>query len=243
MSTKAGYDNPDTVPPLRRFAGYIFVASIAMAIWAVFDPGSNALGLTVLAAFPLAAVCMVGFSRGQLQFVNSAGEITTYAFMIILVTSFVLAYRSFDVHALSWTGPALAAVVIDLCLVGLVAFFDRPNLHVRLLVSLSAICLFWGIGCANFANALLDTAPKQIFRPSIKPYSIPLGTNRGRSGGGGYARHFVVGPWGPITTTYDAVVTEFVYQRARDGRPVCVSLGRGFFDAAWYSYETCPTSP
>jgi len=228
---------------MRRFAASTFLASFVVAVWAVLFPTPYALCMSLLAAFPVVAVSMVGFSGGQLKFVNQAGEISTYAFMVIVLTSVVLVYRSFDIHTLSWTGSALAAVVLDAVLIGAVAFIDRPNLHARLLVTLAAIGLLWGLGCANFANALLDIGPKQIFRPTIEPYSVSLGRNTGRTGGGGYSRHLIVGAWGPITGTQDAVVGEVLYQRAMTGQPVCVSLGRGFFGAPWYSFEACPPSP
>lgn len=242
MNSKAADDDPDAVPPMRRFAATTFVASIIVAVWAMLFPAPYPLCMGLLAAFPVVAVGMVGFSGGQLKFVNPAGEISTYAFMVIVVTSFTLAYRSFDIHAISWTGPALAAVMLDFCLVGAVAFIDRPNLHVRLLVILAAIGLFWGLGCANFTNALLDMSPKQTFRPTINLYSTTNGLNIGRYGNGGYSRHFVVGPWGPTARSEDTVVTEGVYQRAKAGQPTCVLLGRGFFGAAWYSFGACPGS-
>jgi hypothetical protein len=243
MKSKAGDDDPDTVPPMRRLAGHVFLASIAVALWALLFPQPYGLCMALLAAFPVVAIGMVAFSGGQLKFVNPAGEITTYAFMIIVLTSVILAYRSFDIHTVSWTGPGVAAIVLDLCFVGAVAFIDRPSLHGRLLFALAVLGLFWGIGCANFANALLDIAPKQIFRPTIGSYTITQGTSSGRTGGGGYSRHFVVGPWGPMTRPQDTVVSEFLYQRTKAGEPVCVSLGRGFFGAAWYSFEGCPASP
>jgi hypothetical protein len=232
-------EDPDYIPPMRRFAAKALIAAAVTAIWTVLYPTPYALCVGLVAIFPLAAVAIVGLSRGQLKFVNPAGEITTYALLIILVTGGALAYRSLDICALSWAGPAFAAAMLGLGFTGAVAWIDRPNLHKRLLVTVLAFGLVWGWGCADFANALFDTAPKQTFRPAIGYYTIALGSNAGRTGGGGRSRHLVVGPWGPITKTDDPVVSETLYQRAEHHQPICITLGRGFLGAPWYSLGAC----
>ena len=235
-------NDPDYVPPIRRFAAKAFMASAAVALWGVLYPTPYAVCVCLLAVFPVGAIVMVGLSRGQLKFVNPAGEITTYAFMIILLTGGAFAYRSLDICALAWVGPACAAAALGLGFAAAVAWIDRPNLHKRLLITYLAIGLIWGWGCANFANALFDAAPKQTFRPSIGYYTMALGSNAGRTGGGGRSRHLVVGPWGPITKVDDPVVSEALYQRAENHQPICVTLGRGFLGAPWYSLGACEGS-
>jgi len=182
---------------------------------------------------------MVGVSGGQLKFVNPAGEITTYAFLVILLACAVLFYRSMDIHMLNAVVLAPYAVGLGLAFVAAVAWIDRPARHVRLLTAMALFGLIWGWGCANYVDMAFDFAPKQIFHPSIRVYSI--GGGRGRYNGSATIRHVVVDPWGPFDRSSDLVVSEAQFGATQRGASLCVALGRGLLGGAYYSIVECPS--
>lgn len=236
-------DESDDIPPMRRVASKVLIAAGLIAIWTVLFPVLYGFCVGLLMILPPAAIAMVGFSRGQLRFVNQAGEITSYALTTALVTSCVLVYRSFDIHTLGWIGLVVVAGALGIGFAGAVAWIDWPNRHWRLLLTMMGIGLIWGWGCATFGNMLLDVRSKQIFHPMFSTYSEGGFTvsGSGRYVSGRLTRHVTLAPWGPIAERSDIIVSEELYQSARIGDPICVELGQGYFHTPWYSLSTCET--
>jgi len=228
----------DDIPPMRRVASAVFVFAVVVCVWAIFAPSPYGLCVGVLIALPPIAVVMVAVSGKQLKFVNPAGEITTYAFLIILLTSIAVVYRSTDIHMLTLFAPAPYAAILGLAFVGAVAWIDWPARHIRLLVTMLALGCVWGWGCASYADMAFDSAPRQIFRPTITAYSISRGAGKYQAGGA--IRHVVVDPWGPFDQSSDMVVTEALYSATQRGVSLCVALGRGMLGWSYYSIVECP---
>jgi hypothetical protein len=223
---------------MRRFALVVLLATVLVCVWGIFSASLDGLCLGLLVVLPPFAVGMVGLSRGQLMFVNPAGEITTYAFLIILLASVVLLYRSMDIQTLNPFGPAPYAMALAMAFVALIAWIDRPAVHVRLLVTLAVLGFIWGWGCANYFNMAFEVAPKQFFHPAIMGHTLTR--PGGRYEPGGSIRFVAVDPWGPISRPTSMVVSEALYDSTQRGASLCIGLGRGLLGWSYYSVVECP---
>jgi hypothetical protein len=148
----------------------------------------------------------------------------------------LFALRAFyDVHILDWSALMPWVVGAGALLAASVAWVNRkasPRWSSAIVILLAAGA--YGFGAAACSDAVLDASAPTTYKPAVLRKHVTGGRNR--------SYELTVDPWGARNSADDISVPLSVFNQARVGQPICVSVHAGALGSAWYRASSCETA-
>jgi hypothetical protein len=209
-----------------------FVAPV-LYVWSSIYPQPYLLIIGLLALLPWLPVALMANSPGVYQLTGSAASGRPDLTAALIAPALLFALRAFsDVHILDWS--ALMPWVIGGA--GLLAastvWVNRkasPRWGAAIVILLAAGA--YGFGAAASADAVLDASAPITYKPAVLRKHVSGGRNR--------SYELTVDPWGPRKSADDITVPLAVFNQARVGQSICVSVHAGALASAWYRASAC----
>jgi hypothetical protein len=217
----------------RKIARNLTFVAPVLYLWGSLYPHPYLLVIGVLAALPWLPVALLAKSPGVYQLTGAANSGRPDLTAALIAPALLLALRALsDVHIIDWSGLLPWIIGAGALLGAGIAWANRkPS---RLWGSAIVILLAagaYGFGAATSADAVLDAAAPTTYRPMVLRKHVTGGRNR--------SYELTVNPWGPRSSVADITVSPSVFNQARVGQPICVSLHPGALGSPWYHAWEC----
>jgi membrane protein YdbS with pleckstrin-like domain len=216
----------------HRFAASFTLASVVIAVWALFRPQPYGMVMAILIALPLLAMVAVILRPSLFRIGLGSGYEANLATACAVPACLLLARTLFDLNLVRWL--PLTAFAAAIAIVFFTVAARRETQLRRRGWRLSAAAVLTGayaFGALGQANVLLDRSPQSVLRSRIT--AKHLGNSRISS------YHLTLAPWGPITEPHDATVSRDVYEAAEIDDPACIRLHDGALGMAWFTAAVC----
>jgi len=220
----------------RKIARYATFVAPALYLWSALYPQPYLLLIGLLAVLPWLPVALMAKNPGVYQLTGTAASGRPDLSAALIAPPLLLALRAFyDVHILDWSALMPWLVGAGALLAASVAWVNRkasPRWSSAIVILLAAAA--YGFGAAASSDAVLDASAPATYKPAVLGKHVTGGRNR--------SYELTVDPWGPRKSVDDISVPFTVFNQARVGQPICVSVHAGALGSAWYRASSCETA-
>jgi hypothetical protein len=209
-----------------------FVAPV-LYLWSSIYPHPYLLIIGLLAVLPWLPVALMARSPGVYQLTGAAASGRPDLAAALIAPALLFALRAFsDVHIIDWSALIPWAVAAAALLAASTAWVNRkpsPRWGAAIVILLAAGA--YGFGAATSADAVLDASAPTIYKPAVLGKHVTGGRYR--------SYELTVDPWGPRKSAEDISVSPAIFNQARVGQSICVSVRAGALGSAWYRASGC----
>lgn len=211
----------------RWFARIFNGAAAVISIYGMVYPRPYEIVATALLIIPILSIVIISFSRGVIKAVDERNSPVPGLFTSIFVPPAALSLRALlDWNIIYGERFFVAAAAIILLMSGAVLALDREYrkkiLNMVLIFPIMAIC---SPGLTIIPNCLYDNSAPQDFHVRIESKEMITGKHT--------SYYLNVGAWGNNDERRLSVDRD-LYQSAREGDTVTVSLRQGVLGIPWY---------
>jgi hypothetical protein len=216
------------------FAIIVTIAAAAALYWG--EPPFRLPAAVVLALAPLAAIFLVQRSPLLYAVFKQKSDPRADLSFVFFASGFGLVFSTRELHFVSMQPLLMIAASVAIILFAALYISARNGFAVPgTLVAFLFISAFYGYGLAVTVDTLPDQSPPTHFAAQV----VGKHVSRGRS----TTYYLYLAPWGPIQGTDRISVPSAIYDRAIEGRQVCLELHAGALRIPWYKPVDCPYQP
>jgi hypothetical protein len=217
----------------RNIARNITFVAPVLYLWSSVYPYPYLLIIGLLAVLPWLPVALMAKNPGVYQLTGAANSGRPDLAAALIAPALLFAMRALaDVHIIDWSALLPWIVGAGALLAAGIAWANRkPSRRWGSAIVILLAAGAYGFGAATSADAVLDAAAPTTYKPAVLRKHMTGGRNR--------SYELTVDPWGPRSSAEDITVSPAVFNLARVGQPICVSLHPGALGSAWYHAWVC----
>ncbi len=217
---------------VRRVANLLNFSALGVALWTLVMARPYELMIALCLAVPLLVLLALWIYKGLIRInepKNSAYPGLTTALGMAAGALFLRALLDFELleYGKLWTPVAGLALLLAVLLVRSTtefSFAKASDYFVVLGVTLLMAGYAYG-GCV-ILNCLYDPSTPQVYRAEVLKKRISRGKVT--------TYYFTLSAWGPRTESKDVSVSEELYERIEEGKPVSIYVGKGLLEVPWF---------
>ncbi|HEY2709154.1 MAG TPA: hypothetical protein VGI95_13965 [Caulobacteraceae bacterium] len=226
---------PPPIPPppwvsnVQKYSWALALLGLVLPVWLNFFAYPLVLPLLACIAAPIAAIALVGLSRGGFVTVGAKKRLSKGVGCLFFAPMAGLILKVWsDVQYLNTSSSLLPALGGALAGLAVYALWRRGGLGMIIVGAVAAYALY------GEADYHLDHGAPQYMRVTVAGKHTTLS----RKGVKSY--YLDLPPWGPRHDPDSISVLEDQYDATEPGQDVCIILHPGFLRGPWYRMDACP---